>query len=120
MQLKFYARRDALVNVRPGDTTFHIGQRIPRINREYDPETRTYPAQPEPFVCDSESPVGQNALHAMRVGIKDPPLWPADEATAAACGVPFIAVRLVDGEWIADDSKAQPAPKPKTKTAPAE
>ena len=109
-KLKFYARADKLVNARPGETML-LGMPIPRIGRDYLPDG-SMPASREPFECDSESACGRNALHAMRSKPQCPPLWPADEATAQLCGVPFVAVEWVDGEVV---PKATPkAPKSKT------
>jgi hypothetical protein len=115
--LKFYARKDLTVNARPGWTP-PIGQPVPTVNRALVivDGIPTWPAQPEPFVCESDSPVGRHILRAFsrRSGKKDPPLWPADEATAHAVAQPFVRVDLVDGEWV--PSKA---PEPKTSRKPA-
>jgi hypothetical protein len=107
--LRFYARADFMVNARPGET-LRIGMPVPRIGRDHLPDG-SLPASKEVFECDSESACGRNALHSMRVKPRNPPLWPADEATAAACGVPFTPVEWVDGEWLPKKSKAtKPAP----------
>lgn len=36
-------------------------------------------------------------------------LWPADEATAAACDVAYAELELADGEWVKAAPKASPA-----------
>ena len=115
MLLKFCARKNQLVNARPG-VVLPIGQPVPRINRTLDSKGR-YPADPTPFECDSESECGRNALAAMRAGRKDPPLWPADEQTARACGVAFVPIEHVAGEWV---EKSAAAPKPSKQTKPGE
>ena len=117
-KLKFYARKDLLVNARPGWTP-PLGQHIPRVNRSAPiatPVGFAQPALPDPFVCDADSDTGRALLRMLRKSSarKNPPLWPADEATAIECGLPFVRVELVDGEWV-------PAPSPslaRTKPAP--
>lgn len=68
------------------------------------------------FAADSEpvevDPDGADAAHFKRhVTQSDPGMWPADEATAAYCGVEFVPVALdgASGEWL-------PAKKPAAKS----
>jgi hypothetical protein len=115
--LRFYARKDYLVNSRPGWTP-SLGQAIPRVNRSLPvktPNGYACPALPDAFECDSDSDAGRSILRkfARKSGKTDPPLWCADKATATACGVPFVAVELVDGEWIPKKSGPPKAAKPK-------
>jgi len=114
-QLKFYARKDYLVNARPGWTPPY-GQQLKRVNRSEPVQTDAglaQPALPDPFVCEAESDTGRAILHMFRKSSarKDPPLWAADPETARACGVPFVAVELVDGEWIPKASAPPAKPK---------
>src|SRR6478609_1497795 len=100
MLLKFYARGDALVTV-PGVQP-QIGQSLPRVGRVASHEVnetlepahiaagvtpgfKVPAATREPFTVDSESAAGQRLKKLAR---REPCLWPADEETAAECGVP--------------------------------
>ena len=106
MELKFCAREDLLVNLKPG-VTLGIGQMIPRVNREPD-GNGGYPASEKPFCCDSESAIGKYLVRRMVRAKKQPPLWPADEQTAKACGVKYQPIEFKDGEWL---PKAPEPPK---------
>lgn len=72
-----------------------------------------HPALSEPVEIDPASKSGQRILRLMRIE-EDKPLIPADQETAKACGVPFEAVELRDGEWL-----PKTAPKASPKSSPA-
>lgn len=118
MNLKFYARKDLLVNEFPGKPV-RQGQLPRRINRKRDKATGGWPAQPEPFVCADDSKTGRHILREFNLPNadwkKDPPLWAADKATASACGIPFVDVQLTDGEWVPKPSEWVSKPKPTSK-----
>ena len=110
-KLSFYARQDQLVNARTGEV-LTVGSYAQYVNRKYDPETRGWPAQPEPFVCDESSAIGRHCLRLMLKGTgrKNPPLWPVDDYTARACGwAKAIPVTLTEGVWV---EAPQQTPKP--------
>jgi hypothetical protein len=96
--LAFYARGDLLV-AHPSAPRV-VGQHPRYVGRAplVDPQTgaATWPATSQPFNCDASSDVGKRLVKVCRRGA----LWPANEATAQACGVPFVQVAHFDGEWI--------------------
>lgn len=102
--LKFFARDDFLCNLIPGQLVAY-GQAPRYVNRglEVRENHAAYPALPEPFECDAESDIGRNLLRKMGAvpnnpsRRKNPPLWPADAATARACGLPFVETEFKDG-----------------------
>lgn len=105
MQLRFYARGTALVSL-PGERRV-VGQHPRYVGRTLKivDGAATWPANEEPVECASE----QAARLVRRCAAGD--LWPADEITAARCGVSFVPIEFADGAW------APAAPKPST--APA-
>jgi len=119
-KLKFCARGLFKVNARPGAITVK-GQFPQYVNRENVPpaakgEPMTHPATKTPFECDADSETGRILL--ARMGAiprnprrqKDPPLWPADEATAEVCGLPYQPIEFKDGAWV--PKAAAPSTKP--------
>lgn len=103
MQLRFYARGTALVSL-PGERRV-VGQSpryVGRILKIVD-GAATWPASEEPFACASE-----NAARLIRRCAAGD-LLPADEITAARCGVPFVPVEFDGGAWM---PAAPAAPKP--------
>jgi hypothetical protein len=104
MQLKFYAREDALV--RRASIAPRIGEAARYYGRTFDPGMRAYVADKEPFVVDSDNVHGEKCRKQCQKGA----LWPADEATAAAVGVEFVETMWDDGAVVA---------KPKIKPKPA-
>jgi hypothetical protein len=68
-----------------------------------------HPATAEPFECDSEDANGQALLNKFRRGKRC--LWPADKATAEACGVDFVAVEVKDGVAVVKQTSAARARK---------
>ncbi len=109
MKLAFYAKDDDLVYVPDFPRT--KGAAPQRVGRSFIPgdgvKGAQHPATAEPFVCDSEDANGVALLAAFRRGRRA--LWPADKATAEACGVEFVAVEVKDGVAI---PKVAPAPQP--------
>ena len=112
MLLKFHAKADALQCV----PDFHpaIGQHDRYVGREHDAANPgAFPASKEPFECDSDSSCGQRLRHLI---YRDRDLWPADQATADYCQVPFVRIEWAEGEWIDSAKKfqaAKPAVSPK-------
>jgi hypothetical protein len=97
--LRFYAREDQLVR----ETGIHprIGDAARYYGRKFDTATRGYPAISEAFAVAEGGEDAPKCMKACRKGA----LWPADEATASACGVKFVPVECVDGAWVAKTSK---------------
>ncbi|HTJ17826.1 MAG TPA: hypothetical protein VL494_13695 [Steroidobacteraceae bacterium] len=96
MQLKFYAREDALV--REAGVHPRIGEATRYYGRSFDTATRGYPADKEPFVVESDTEDGDKCAKQCR---QKRALWAADEKTAAAIGVPFVPVEWKDGAVVA-------------------
>lgn len=100
MKLSFYPRPGHCVHW-PGLKA--VGQAVAYVGREFaagDPEqgvAARHPASKEPACADSESDVGRRLAKLCR---RDDALIPADAATAAFCGKEFVAVKLVDGEYV--------------------
>lgn len=128
MKLRFYAKGDLLVSV-PGQTilrrnadTGAAGSPVKYVGRVHVPaklrkgpgdsvivdEPASNPARSEAYECDSDTERGRRLMKLTR---RDGSLWPADEATAAACGVPFVATEFSDGEHVAKSS-LKPASAP--------
>lgn len=96
--LKFVARGDDLV-AEPG-VTLYVGQSPRYVNREHVKLASGewgYPATAEPHTCKADSDEGRRLQLLV---VRDRALWPADAATAAACGVPFVPLELHDGVWV--------------------
>ena len=110
MKLSFYPRGSAPVRI-PGAIQL-VGEPAAYLGRTkaaLDDGRFAYPANGRAFVCEANS---RAAMRLMKLTRRDGSLWPADPETAQACGVPFVPVALVDGEWV-------PAPKPElAKTKP--
>lgn len=95
MRLAFYARGDLLV-MKPG-VWLTIGSPNQYVGRKHDPALRAYPATKQPFEVEANSPEGRRLAKLIR---RDQSLWAANEATAEACGVEFMDLEFLDGEWI--------------------
>lgn len=96
--LKFVARGDLVVRI-PKAVQF-IGQPAVYVNRAKTmlPDGMWgYPASPEPYQIEAKSP---EALRLAMLVRRDECLWPYDEQTAKACGVKFVAVEWIEGEWV--------------------
>lgn len=96
MKLKFFAREDLLV--RRAGVLPRVGEATRYYGRKFDAAMRGYPATEEPFRVDADSDHGRKCARACK---SESALWPADEATAQHCGVPFTPVEFVDGAWVA-------------------
>ncbi|HEU4544357.1 MAG TPA: hypothetical protein VFR23_24715 [Jiangellaceae bacterium] len=122
MKLKFYAKDDELVYVpnapkRQGQPPRYVGRSL--VPGDPDKATMaSFPASAEPFECDSDDANGQELLGRFRRGKR--PLWPADKATAEACGVEFVAITIKDGVSVASERQAQPETKPARASARSE
>lgn len=108
LTLRFCARKDCLVNSRPGEPV-QVGIPAKYIGRAWDDASHGYSATDAVFECDSESVCGRELLRLFRQTPKTPPLWPADEQTAKACGQRYVRIEFRDGEW------SPAAPKQETK-----
>jgi len=100
-KLKFFAKDDDLVYVPDFP---RVKGAIPQyVGRKFVPADGTngasFPASAEPFECDSEDENGKALVNKFQRGKRG--LWPADEATAKACGVSFAAVEVKDGIAVA-------------------
>jgi hypothetical protein len=73
-----------------------IGQAESYVGRTFDAKTRGNPATKEAFEIDSDSDAGRRLAKLCR---RDACLWPADKATAEACGVEFVELEFRDGVW---------------------
>ena len=108
--LGFYARADLLVtdpSYRPiiGSTPRYVGRRCEQVDIGGKKALR-HPAVEKAYTCDFWSPSGQRLLKLAR---RDSSLYPADESTAAACGLSFIAVEFSNGEWAPKAAAKAPA-----------
>jgi len=103
MNLRFFAREGLLVT-EPGAVRC-VGQHLRYVGRVYDHATRQLVAAEVPSEYDPASGAGQRLI---KITHRDRSLWPADEATAHACGVPFVPVVYTDGQW--EPQPAKPAP----------
>lgn len=99
-KLRFYAKGSATVSV--PFSRLPIGQAASFVGRTFDPKARTYPATLEPYEVEANSDAGRRLVRLVRI---DGDLWPADEATAAACGVPFVPVEIKDGVAVPKETK---------------
>lgn len=116
MLLRFYARPDNVVYP-PGPKL--KGRINHYVGRTFDPQSRAHKANDKPAEFDSQTPAGELMRQRVR---REHSLWAADEATAAACGVPFVPVAQDEesGEWLpapAATTDAKPAAKSAEKKA---
>jgi hypothetical protein len=103
MGLKFLPRAGHMVHFTAGNSAGQISR---FVGRTLKPIAKggagavAYVSDDEPTEVDPDSPDAAHLIRQARKG--DPGVWPADEATAAACGVEFVKLaRDPDGEWIA-------------------
>lgn len=114
MKLSFYAKPGHCVHW--PDRMRVSGRLYQYVGRRFNAETRVHEAIAEPVVVDTEHPDAEHrrvADRLRRVCARDGALWPADETTAAACGVAFVPVERHEGEW--QPAEVKPA-KRKDKT----
>lgn len=104
-KLKFVPRADLIVRI-PFAIQF-TGQAAPYVGRSrhmLPGGSWGYPADRVPYEVDEDS---KDAARLKTLVRRDECLWPFDEATAAACGVKFVAVEWVDGEWVPTKQSAK-------------
>lgn len=51
-------------------------------------------------MCESGSEVATRIIRLMTIDAIDAPFFSADEATAAAIGLPFVKASFSDGVWV--------------------
>jgi len=111
-RLRFYARDAQLVAV-PNQIPL-VGTARQYVGRDFRPAANGkpagYPATKEPQAFNSDTPAGQLLIDEVRRSRRQgsQSLWCADEATAAACEVPFVAVAFEGGQW-RQTATAQPS-----------
>lgn len=74
----------------------------PYIGRRFNVEKSDHETTEEPAEVLAGS---KEAARFIELCVRDGDLLPADEATARVCGVSFVPLKRIDGEWV-------PAPKP--------
>jgi hypothetical protein len=123
MKLRFIAREDALATV-PGSRV-NVGQSAHYVGRTYlapkDGKGASYPATQEPHEATFDMSKQEDMARFNRYLkiAKRGDIWPADEATAKACGVDYVPASFKDGEWTrAAAAPAVPLHAP-TPSAPA-
>ncbi len=114
--LKFLAKPGHLVHrpgpKHPGQVAHYVGRRFVRLDDEAGKKlgtAGTHAALKEPAEFADNSPEAPQLLRYTAKG----GLWPADEYTASAAGVPFVKVQFDEtvGEWL-EAAAAKPSPKP--------
>lgn len=105
MKLRFHARREHRCKSRPGHPGTH-GAANQYVGITWDAANKREVPTAEPFAVDPErsetsKALADSLLKKMRSknGRKDPPLWPADEATARECGRPFVELKKDKDGW---------------------
>lgn len=99
MKLRFYARRGHVVR---GTDPVYVGSMIRAVGRgsAKTPQGIALPPLQEPVEIDSDSKLGMKLLRRFAQTPSNPPMVPADAATATACGIPYVPARLGrDGEY---------------------
>lgn len=107
--LRFYAKGDLLVTepgtaastAREGRPSRYVGRKLAMVG-EGRQAVASFPATSDPYSCPANSPRGARLIKLTR---RDGSLWPADEATARACGVDYVATRFSSGEHVAVAAK---------------
>ena len=117
--LKFLAKPGHVVH-RPGpkmtgQVHHYVGRRFVRLDDEEGKKTGkagTHAALREPAEYADDSPEAPQLLRYTAKG----GLWPADEYTAKAAGVPFMKLKFDDaqGEWMPDLATTPINPSHKT------
>lgn len=114
-ELKFYARSGLVYDPTRARRT---GQMPPYVARSFDPKTRAWMPDTQPYTMRlANDHAGNKALMRMRKRVEEGALWPADEASAKALGVPFVEVEQREGVWVAkgDGKTAKKAAEEKAK-----
>ncbi len=110
MTLRFHPRHDHRVFY-PGLKTAN-GQPPMYLGRSFVPaaggKPSCSPALQDPIECELGSEVANRIIRLMTIDAIDPPFFCADEATAAAAGLPFVKADFEAGVW----SERQPPALP--------
>lgn len=105
MGLKFLPRPGHMVTFAGGNAIGQLARYVGRSLKKSDKPgvAGVYAAEAEPVEVPEDGPDAAHLIRqAQRGGV-----WPADEATAAACGVEFVKLsRDTDGEWVATPKAA--------------
>lgn len=114
MKLRFYARPGHMCSL-PGPRVAgtlpkYVGRRVRKVGGTIRNEITDEPAE-----FDSTSREGRRLIRRMIVDRNDPPLIPADEATARVCGVKFEPKAVADASpaVVAEPRRAAPKTEPK-------
>ena len=107
MKLRFYARPGHLCSL-PGPRVAgtlpkYVGRRVRVVGQTIINEPTD-----EAMEFDSGSREGRRLMRRMIVDAQDPPLMPADEATARACGMEFEPRAPQEESRRAPKSKSEP------------
>lgn len=98
----------------PGVAARYLGRELVAID---DVQVR-YPAAEQAFEVDPYTPEGRSIVRQMYVQ-QPPPLWPADEQTAAYLGQTFVRTVYREGEhWPENEAPAVEESAPETDRAP--
>lgn len=113
--LKLYPREEQVCYM-PGPKTRgaappYVGRKTVQPSKPGEPVRHV--ARMEPAEVDPNHPEDATRKRAVRLMklCRDGALWPADKATADACGVPFVAVEHDGENWV------RATPKPAAKAA---
>lgn len=126
MKHRYFAKPDHVVHYpgprQSGQIHNYIGRTFtlpdnPKLLVRGRPVAGAHRANKEPFEIDSDTPEAADLMRSAQHG----GLWPADDATAQAIGVPFTKLRYDDDafEWCADSAPARAvsaAAKPATQS----
>lgn len=78
----------------------HFAGRVAKVEQVGDETVISHPTTEEPVEAEEGS---KEAARFIQFVVRDGDMYPFDEATAKACGVPFVKVsRGADGEWTRD------------------
>jgi hypothetical protein len=108
MKLRFYSRAGALVTMPyaplvVGQPKKYVGRMLKKIVYQ-GKEVYAHVASDKPFEIDEDTKIARRLIKLVR---RDRSLYPADQYTAKACGVPFEQVKqAADGEWSAAKQSA--------------
>lgn len=99
MKLRFFARGTDKVSVPRSQRVEQAPRYVGRSFVAPSPgKPAEHPATRDAYECELDSDRGRRLVALVR---REASLWPADEATAVACGVEFVKTEFRDGEHIA-------------------
>lgn len=101
MQLKFYAREDALV--REAGVHPRVGEATRYYGRAFDSESRSYPATREGIAVESGTEDAEKCAKQLRKGM----LF-ADRQTCDALGVAFVDFEFKGGAHVVKAASKKP------------